>query len=521
MNTTSNGASRRTAAEAKGPGRLDRRVFLKQAAGGTGVAAAALLGVARPSAAEVPPTAEAKANGLTHLSAARLAAMIRTKKTSSVEVVTAFLKRIEVVNPKLNAAVALCAERALDEAKKADALLARGEVLGPLHGVPMTLKDSIDAEGVVSTGCTLGRKGFVPKADATVTARLRGAGAILMGKTNTPEFTMGSFTDNLVYGRTNNPYDLSRIPGGSSGGSGALVAAEGTPFDIGSDTGGSIRSPCHFNGVTGIKPTQCRVPRTGHIVDLHGIFNTRTQLGPIARRVEDLDLILRIIMGSDFVDSHVTDVPLGPIDAVRLKDLRVAFYTDAEGYHQPTPETVEMVGRVVRSLADSVRSVTESAPPAVAEGLSIMQRARDAGGGSHITRTARRSGTLKLFPKVQERVTGTLRPASEFTHLLEEEDRIRKLQLGWFKDHDVILCPVHAHAAPLHDAPNPSRASYRTIYNLNGWPAGVVRAGTSPEGLPMGIQVIGRPWREDVVFAVLTAIEAMTGGWKTPVGLAS
>lgn len=518
MKTTSIPGRTRTANRTERPFRIDRRGFLQRAAGGA--AAAGLMSFGRSPAAAAA-TSEGKGAGLTHLSASRLAAMIRGGKVSSVEVVTAFLKRIEVVNPKLNAAVALCGDRAVDEARKADALLAQGKVLGPLHGVPMTLKDSIDAEGVVSTGCTLGRKGFIPKADATVAARLRAAGAILMGKTNTPEFTMGSFTDNLVYGRTNNPYDLARIPGGSSGGSGALVAAEGTPFDIGSDTGGSIRSPCHFNGVAGIKPTQCRVPRTGHIVDLHGIFNTRTQLGPIARRVEDLDLILRVIMGSDFVDSHVTDVPLGSVDSVRLKDLRVAFYTDAEGYHQPAPETVEMVGRVVRSLADSVGQVTETAPPAIAEGLAIMQRARDAGGGSHITRTAGRSGTARLFPKVQERVTGALKPASEFTFLLEEEDRIRKLQLGWFKDHDVILCPVHAHAAPLHDAPNPSRASYRTIYNLNGWPAGVVRAGTSPEGLPMGIQVIGRPWREDVVFAVLAAIEATTGGWKTPAGLAA
>lgn len=521
MSTLPIRTSRRKATRAGGPGRLDRREFLQRAAGGTGIAAAAFLGLRRTQAAQPGTTPEPKGTGLTHLSATGLATMIRAKKVSSVEVVTAFLRRIEAVNPKLNAAVALCADRALDEARKADALMARGEVRGPLHGVPMTLKDSIDAEGVVSTGCTLGRKGFLPKADATVAARLRAAGAILMGKTNTPEFTMGSFTDNLVYGRTNNPYDLTRIPGGSSGGSGALVAAEGTPFDIGSDTGGSIRSPCHFNGVAGIKPTQCRVPRTGHIVDLHGIFNTRTQLGPIARRVEDLDLILRIIMGSDFIDSHVADVPLGPVDAVRLKDLRLAFYTDAEGHHQPSPETVEMVGRVVRSLAGSVATVTESAPPAIAEGLSIMQQARDAGGGSHITRTAGRSGTTRLFPKVQERVTGKVRPASEFTFLLEEEDRIRKLQLGWFKDHDVLICPVHAHAAPLHDAPNPSRASYRTIYNLNGWPAGVVRAGTSPEGLPMGIQVIGRPWREDVVFAVLSAIETMTGGWKTPPNLAA
>lgn len=489
-----------------------RREFLARVGGGAAVVALSTLGTKGPQArAAVGPSGE-----LVSESATRLAEWIRAGKVSSLEVVDAYIRRIEAVNPKLNALVMPCFERARAEARAADDLQAKGGKLGVLHGVPMTLKDSIDTAGVVSTGCTLGRKGFVPAEDATVTARLRAAGAILLGKTNTPEFTMGSFTDNLVYGRTNNPYDTARIPGGSSGGSGALVACSGTPFDIGSDTGGSIRSPCHFNGVAGIKPTNCRVPRTGHIVDLHGIFNTRTQLGPIARRVEDVDLLLRIIQGTDMVDSHVVDVPLGPVAAVKLRDLRVAFYTDTEGYHQPIPETVAMVRGVIQRLAGDVTSVVESAPPAIPEGLAIMQKARSAGGGSHITRTAQRAGTDKLFHMVQSRVTGKTLKASEFTFLLEEEDRIRKTQLGWFRDYDVVVCPVHAYGAPYHDAPNPSTASYRTIYNLNGWPAGVVRAGTSPEGMPMGIQVIGRPWREDVVFAVMGAIEAMTGGWQAP-----
>jgi len=487
-----------------------RRDFLSRVGGGMAVvAAASWAGLKRVSAAAPPAD-------LVSQSAVKIAEWIRAGKVSSTEVVDAYIRRIESVNPSLNALVMPCFDRARSEAKAADELRAKGGKLGILHGVPMTLKDSIDTAGVVSTGCTLGRKGFVPAEDATVTARLRAAGAILLGKTNTPEFTMGSFTDNLVYGRTNNPYDTARIPGGSSGGSGALVAAAGTPFDIGSDTGGSIRSPCHFNGVAGIKPTNCRVPRTGHIVDLHGIFNTRTQLGPIARRVEDLDLVLRVIQGTDMVDSHVVDVPLGPVGAVKLKDLKVAFYTDSEGYHQPRPETVEMVQGVIRRMAGEVGSIEESAPPAIAEGLEIMQKSRSAGGGSHIARTAQRAGTDKMFHMVQSRVNGKTLKAGEFTFLLEEEDRIRKQQLGWFRNFDVVICPVHAYGAPFHDAPNPSTASYRTIYNLNGWPAGVVRAGTSPEGMPMGIQVIARPWREDVVFAVMGAIEAMTGGWQAP-----
>jgi amidase len=486
---------------------MGRREFLGRLSGGA--AALALAG-------GVAARGAAGTGEMLGRSAVELAEAIRRKDVSAVELVKAYLARIEEVNPRINALVASCSERALEEAAAADAALARGESRGVLHGVPMTLKDSIDTAGVVSTGCTLGRKGFVPAADATVTARLRAAGAILLGKTNTPEFTMGSFTDNLVYGRTNNPYDISRIPGGSSGGSGALVAVAGTGFDVGSDTGGSIRSPCHFNGVAGIKPTNCRVSRTGHIVDLHGVFNKRTQLGPIARRVEDLDLLLRVMMGGDGIDTFVTDVPLGPVEAVKPKELRMAFYLDTGGYHQPTAETVSMIRSVVDGLSPGFRSVTESAPPLVAEGLAIMQKARGAGGGSHIQRTAQRYGTEKLYPMVASRVTGKTLPASEFTFLLEEEDRIRREQLRWIRDFDVIVCPVHAHAALRHGETVRSSASYRTIYNLNGWPAGVVRGGTTSEGLPMGVQVIGRPWREDVVFRVMAMIEERTGGWKPP-----
>ena len=166
---------------------------------------------------------------LIYSSATSIAQSIQDKEVSAVEVVQAHLDRIADVNDKLNAVVCLCADRALEEAANADAALARGDATGPLHGVPMTLKDSLDTEGVVTTGGTTGRRDFVPESDATVTARLRAAGAILMGKTNTPELTMAGETDNSVYGRTNNPFNLERSPGGSSGGAGAIVTTGGSP----------------------------------------------------------------------------------------------------------------------------------------------------------------------------------------------------------------------------------------------------------------------------------------------------
>ena len=238
-----------------------------------------------------------------YASAKSMAQAVRDKEVSAVELVEAHLGRIEEVNSALNAVVQLAAERARAEAVEADAALARGESKGALHGVPFTLKDSIDTEGIITTGGTLGRKDFVPDADATVTARLRAAGGILLGKTNTPELTYAGETDNLVYGRTNNPFDLSRAPGGSSGGAGAIVCCGGAAFDIGSDTGGSVRGPAHYCGITGIKPNSGRVPRTGHIVPhSFGAVDSLTQNGPMARYVEDLALILPIISGPDWND---------------------------------------------------------------------------------------------------------------------------------------------------------------------------------------------------------------------------
>ena len=222
-------------------------------------------------------------------SATEQAKAIRDRQISSEELVRACIKRIEEVNPKLNAVVQLPAETALRQAREADKALAKGEIRGPLHGVPFTLKDAIETEGVISTGGTLGRASYVPKEDATVVKRLRAAGGVLLGKTNCPEFGWAWESDNLVYGRTNNPYDLSLSPGGSSGGESAIIAAGGSPLGLGSDAGGSVRFPAHCTGIAGIKPTSGRVPRTGHFPGPGGTLDALWQIGPLARSVADLN----------------------------------------------------------------------------------------------------------------------------------------------------------------------------------------------------------------------------------------
>jgi amidase len=231
-------------------------------------------------------------------STVQLASAIHAKNLSSEEVVNAYLNQIEAVNPKLNAIVQLTAEEAIRQAVEADKLLALGEIRGPLHGVPVTIKDSLDTAGVITTWGTPGRKNHIPKEDATVVKRIKKAGAILLGKTNTPEFTLVFETDNPIYGGTNNPYNLKLTPGGSSGGDAAIIAACGSTVGIGSDTGGSIRVPSHFCGLAGIKPTSGRVPRTGHAISYGQLIDSFTQLGPIARFVEDLALILSKISGT-------------------------------------------------------------------------------------------------------------------------------------------------------------------------------------------------------------------------------
>jgi amidase len=271
------------------------------------------------------------ADELVYLSATQLAAAIRMKKVSATEAVQAYLRRIDEVNPKINAVVTLCAERALAEAKAADEALAKGAKIGPLHGVPFTIKDSLETAGVRSTSGTLGRAFHIPAKDATVVARVRAAGAILLGKSNTPEFTMGGGsrgTANLLFGQTYNPYNLAHSPAGSSGGAGAIVAAGGAAFDIGSDLGGSVRLPCHANGVAGIKPTSGRTPRTGHVPGYGGLFDSWQQLGPLARRVEDVALLMPILCGEDMEDAFCYDVPLGDPALVKLSGLRVAYYVD-------------------------------------------------------------------------------------------------------------------------------------------------------------------------------------------------
>jgi amidase len=451
-----------------------------------------------------------------YASATALARAIRAKEVSWAEVVQAYLQRIAAVNHTLNSVMQLRAEAAQAEARAADVALASGHIIGPLHGVPMTIKESLDTAGVITTGGTTGRATCVPAQDATVVARLRAAGAILLGKTNTPELTLWGETDNLVYGRTNNPYDLSRTPGGSSGGAGAIIAAGGSPLDIGSDTRGSIRLPAHFTGIAGIKPTLGRVPRTGHIVPWGlGAVDALTQLGPLARYVEDLVLTLPLICGPDWQDPAMVPMPLGNPQAVTVRGLRVALYTD-NGVMAVTPDTAAAVHRAATALTEAGAVVHEDRPAMLERAEALYNNLPDADGRAWVRRLLQRAGTTAIHPQLQKRLEDA-RPLSvgDFTALLEEVDRLRSAMLTFLHHYDLILCPVCAFLASPHGT-TMSIPSYTGVYNMTGWPGAVVRGGTSPEGLPIGVQIVARPWREDVALAVAQYLEEALGGWQRP-----
>jgi amidase len=515
-----------------------RRAFLRTAGYGTAAAFVATSLLSRLKAADSATTSYRSSTDTTddplYMSATKIAALIRAKKITAVDAVKLCYKRIDEVNPKINAVVATCRERALAEAQMCDEALAKGKILGPLHGVPFTIKDSFDTAGLVSTGGTLGRKTYVPGKDASVVARVRAAGGILLGKTNTPEFTLGGGargTYNLVYGQTYNPYKEHYNPSGSSGGAGAIVAAGGSYFDIGSDYGGSIRGPAHANGIAGIKPTLGRSPRTGHIVGYGGAFDSFQETGPLARRVEDLYLILSIIGGPDAWDARMAPVPLGDPAKVDLKSLRIAYALTPTGTpppvddnpytRPPTPQVAELLKKTVAYFSDLGCKVVEDQPPKVRELGQVRQKFEGADGREHIRRLLAKHGTTQASPGLN--ITGNVLPSPEFTALCEEMDALHSEQLAWVENYDLFICPsgnTPAIEIPLEYARPPSAGgfggNFTSNFNTVGWPGGVVRVGTSELGLPIGMQCVAQPWRDDVVLAALGYVESKTGGWQKP-----
>src|SRR3989449_1648090 len=459
---------------------------------------------------------------LVFLSAAELTESIRRKQVSPVEVVEAHLAQIDRLNPQLNAIVSLDREGALAAARRAEAAVMRGDSLGPLHGVPVTIKSSIDAAGLRCEAGTKLRAGYVPTGDAPLVARLKAAGAIVLGSTNVPELLMAWETDNALYGRTNNPWDLARTPGGSSGGEAAAIAAGCSVAGVGSDGGGSIRVPAHFSGICGLKPTPGRIPATGHHPVSAGPFALLGVVGPMARTVGDVKVMFEAMQGADDGDTCAAPVPLHWPSEDEVKKLRIGYFED-DGRTPVTTETRTAVRTAAEALRRAGFQVDAFRPPRLEEARLLWHKFFVVAGGM-LLRPMTKGREHELSPILKQFLEWS---AAERPHTGESlldawirRDTARAQVFAQMQKYPILLCPAAAIPAFRHGERSWTidgktvqyldAWSYTEWFNLLGNPAAVVPIGQSPEGLPIGVQIVGRPWDEELVLA---GGAGLGGGW--------
>lgn len=435
----------------------------------------------------------------------KLVEMIKARKVSPVEVAQKCLERIQRLNPGLNAVVTVAPD-VMERALAAEQALLRREWFGPLHGVPVTIKDTIETAGLRTTSSSVVRADYVPSVDAPAVARLKKAGAIILGKTNAAEMAMDYTADNPVFGRTNHPQDPKLTPGGSSGGEAVAIATGMSPGGIGSDLAGSVRIPAHFCGIAALKPTTGRVPGEGQFPPSTGPYGLGAVIGPMARTVEDLRLLYHVLV--DEIPSN-TD----------LKKIRVAWYSD-DGVVPVTQETVIAVRSAATALMESGLVVEERRPPHVERGnelwLKLFSRAsvvqlrqvyagRENEGGSFVSwRLATADQTPP--PTLDQYIASWM-----------ERDRLREELLRWMETTPIIIAPVGATPAYEHETLKVRvggetfgtfRAfSYAQTFNVFDLPVVTVPAGRSADGLPIGVQIVGRPQAEELVLAVAEIVE--------------
>jgi len=465
---------------------------------------------------------------LTFLSATEMAQQIRAKKISPVELADAHLKKIESLNPKLNAFAHVDADRVRQEAAATEVTAMSGQALGPLHGVPISIKSSIDVAGFRCEAGTRLRAGYIPKADAPLVQRLRKAGAIVLGVTNAPELLMAWETDNLLYGRTNSPWDLERTPGGSSGGEAAAIAAGMSAGGVGSDGGGSIRVPAHFSGICGLKPTPGRIPATGHFPPSGGPFSLLGVVGPMARTASDLKLLFEVMQGPDDGDSCAAPVPVRWPGEDDLKRLKIGYFEN-DGRTPVAPEIRDAVRKAADALSNVGFQVEPFRPEGLEEARVLWKRFFVKLGGKLISpmfsgREQDRSPILQQFLE-----WSAAEPELTAGSLLDtwiQRDLLRAKFLAQMQRFPILLCPPAAILAFRHgerhwtidgkDLSYLDAWSYTEWFNLLGNTAAVVSVSHSAEGLPVGVQIVGRPWEEEQVLGIAAAVEQACGAWRIP-----
>jgi aspartyl-tRNA(Asn)/glutamyl-tRNA(Gln) amidotransferase subunit A len=451
--------------------------------------------------------------------ATRIAQLIAQRELSPVEVMQAHLDRIAAVNPKLNAIVAL-ADGAMDGARKAEAAVMSGAQLGPLHGVPFTVKDGIDAAGVLTQRGSPIFRGRVPDTDATVVARLKAAGAILIAKTNPPEFSYSIETDNLLTGQTNNPWNLDYTPGGSSGGESAAIAAGMSPLGVGSDLSISLRGPAAHTGIVGFKATHGRVPMTGHWPRVPRRF---WHIGPMARSVRDVALAYSLMAGPDGADGFSISPP-GLDTGVGTKStrqIRVGWMA-SPGFFGPTdPEVVATVKAAARALSGAGYHVEQVRLPVVeqTDANSVLWQLQQMESQPEFKKvTAGHEAEIFRHAKLVLDAPDT--PIADFVAAEQAIERLRDSFVEYFQRFDVLLCPVTPFPATRHglndvvvDGVKVSPfhvMSATSPFSLTGMPALSMRFGTSHDGLPIGVQIVSSWLAESTTLKVASVLEEVS-----------
>jgi amidase len=456
-----------------------------------------------------------------------MAQMIRDREISPVELIQAHLRQIQDSNSKLNAFVVVMAEEALAAAKQAEAAVAGGDSLGLLHGVPVTVKDSFDVAGLPTLSGSRFRLGHRAESDATSVARLRAAGAIILGKTNCPEFLSNYESDNNVTGRTNNPWDLERTPGGSSGGEAAAIASYCSAGGIGSDGGGSLRIPAHFCGIAALKPTPGRVSAAGHFPPICHPGGLLSVAGPMARSAQDIRLLFAALAGYDDQDPFSAPVPLRvPVVADVTIGLMEQFYAAPV---QPS------IREVVRKAAATLERIGFSVEPFAPRGVErapnvwsfLFGRLAAAGMKKWIgDRESEAHWTAMEFLKPM--LAQPAPTAEEALNSLAERDAMRAGLLRQMQRVPLILMPACSVPAFRHrerrwktdekDIGLFQAMMTVTPWNLLGFPAAVVPFGFTEGGLPVGVQIVGRPYSEELILEVAVRLEEARGPFPGPEG---
>jgi aspartyl-tRNA(Asn)/glutamyl-tRNA(Gln) amidotransferase subunit A len=496
----------------------DRRSFLKSA-GCVGAATLAATIAAPTSAAAQASSEDGELGELNRLDATELASRIAQRKISPVEVIDAALTRLEATQPALNAFVAIDADGARRAARAAEMAVMRGDALGPLHGVPVSVKDLIDVGGLPARYGSLTMKGNVARADAPSVERLRRAGAIILGKTATPEFGYQLITKSLLHGNTRNPWNLALTPGGSSGGAAASVAAGVTPIALGTDGGGSVRGPCALTGLAGIKANFARIPvwpASANPMLVH--------VGPIARSVADAALVLGVVAGPDRRDAFSLMEPIGrEPNPQAVRPLRIA-YSPTLGYAKVDAPIERVVAAAIdrlRPVFPSLETVTEVRPDP-----SDIHRALFFGGMS-----ARLGDLVATSPDlIDPPLVAAVKRFREmsvdtYTRLARKQFEFRETLRQFFERYDLLLTPTMECVAWDIEQPQPpgheNIGDFLRPFNLTGQPAASIPCGLTPDNLPVGLQVAAPSGGEGQLIAALRVVEVALGArMTTPVEIA-